>query len=81
MESSVCCYTFALPDRKQKKSICNDKFSDALVATVSLDFIAHIVLLCTPRGNKMRGRKEEKLVFLKIYIGTLIFSKVQGHAQ
>ena len=52
----------------KKKSICNDKFSDALVATVSLDFIAHIVLLCTPRGNKMRGRKEEKLVFLKIYI-------------
>ena len=78
MESSVCCYTFAtLPDRKQKKSICNDKFSDALVATVSLDFIAHIVLLCTPRGNKMRGRRS--LQFLKIYIK--IFSKVQGHAQ
>ena len=43
----------------KKKSICNDKFSDALVATVSLDFIAHIVLLCTLRGNKMRGRKED----------------------
>ena len=61
--AAACCCQIG----NKKKSICNDKFSDALVATVSLDFIAHIVLLCTPRGNKMRGRKEEKLVFLKIY--------------